>query len=91
MPKRLQRVEQYVLMPARGMRASTSESVRFLGEAYSSMSHRRVMSPREASEIRMRVIDSIHEDGAKLVELTSAAALALRRHQPGLRLVPIAA
>jgi len=63
--------------------------VRFLGEAYSSLGHRRVLRPGDGSAIRMKVIDSIHEDGAKLVELTSTAALALRARQPGLRLVPL--
>jgi hypothetical protein len=37
----------------------------------------------------MRVIDSIHEDGAKLVEMSPDTASELRASQPGLRIVPI--
>lgn len=37
----------------------------------------------------VRVIDSIHEDGAKLVELSGEAITALRAAQPGLRVVPV--
>jgi len=37
----------------------------------------------------MRVLDSIHEDGAKLVEMTPETASALHASQPGLRIVPV--
>jgi len=40
-------------------------------------------------DVKARVIDSIHEDGAKLVEMSPSAALALRARKPGLRLLPI--
>jgi subtilisin len=43
----------------------------------------------EIPQMKMRVLDSIHEDGAKLVELAPEAVMAFRAHQPGLRLVPI--
>jgi subtilisin len=49
----------------------------------------RAFSVPEAPGIRLRVLDSIHEDGAKLVELSPDSALAIRAHQPGLRLVPV--
>jgi subtilisin len=41
-----------------------------------------------APRVKMRVVDSIHEDGAKLVELTPSAFQELRADQPGLRIVP---
>lgn len=37
----------------------------------------------------MKVLDSIHEDGAKLVEMTGEAVVALRAQQPGIRIVPV--
>lgn len=37
----------------------------------------------------MRIIDSVHENGAKLVEMSSDSATRLRAVQPGFRLVPI--
>lgn len=44
-----------------------------------------------ATRIRtqVRVIDSIHENGAKLVELSPNDVSALRAEQPGLRVVPV--
>jgi subtilisin len=45
--------------------------------------------PLPSGRLTVRVIDSIGEDGAKLVEVAPDAALALRALQPGLRLVPV--
>ncbi|MFM9958363.1 MAG: S8 family serine peptidase [Phycisphaerales bacterium] len=41
-----------------------------------------------AAQIPMRVIDSIHEDKAKLVEIDDEGLELLRRSQPGLKVVP---
>jgi subtilisin len=43
----------------------------------------------ERTETQVRVIDSISENGAKLVEATPEAAAALRAEQPGVRIVPV--
>jgi len=43
----------------------------------------------ELPKQNLRVIDSIHEDGAKLVEMSAETASELRASQPGLRIVPI--
>jgi subtilisin len=40
-------------------------------------------------EPRFRVLDSIHETGAKLVEMTADVAADLKANQPGLRIVPV--
>jgi hypothetical protein len=37
---------------------------------------------------RIRVLDSIHEDGLKLVEMPEDGVRALRRAMPGVRVVP---
>src|SRR5438477_2145013 len=37
---------------------------------------------------KMEVIDAVHEDGAKLVEMTPDAVMELRAIQPGLRVIP---
>jgi subtilisin len=37
----------------------------------------------------VRVLDSIHEDGPKLVEMAPEAVLQLRAQQPGIRIVPV--
>lgn len=43
----------------------------------------------QAPDLKLRVVDSIHENGAKLVELETDSVPDLRAYQPGLRLVPI--
>ena len=39
--------------------------------------------------VSMRVLDSIHEDGAKLVSMSTEAMADLRAEQPGMRIVPV--
>ena len=85
------RLEQYVLMPARGTRATDPNSTvaRAFLQAHAGAGAMRMASPRGQAEETLRVIDSIHEDGIKLIEGTPAAVLALRAEQPGLRVVPL--
>ncbi|HEX3394937.1 MAG TPA: S8 family serine peptidase [Acidimicrobiales bacterium] len=82
--------EQYVVLPPRGLRAGTSA-----GDAQA----REVLVGAESvtggrlsidgSQVPVKVIDSIASNGAKLVELSPASALALRFLRPGLRVVPV--
>jgi subtilisin family serine protease len=44
---------------------------------------------RMPSGVPVRVLDSIHEDGAKLVEMPADAVADLRAAQPGMRIVPV--
>lgn len=44
---------------------------------------------RTPSGVPVRVLDSIHEDGAKLVEMPADAVADLRAAQPGMRIVPV--
>jgi subtilisin len=46
-------------------------------------------SGKMSAECRFRVIDSISDNGAKLVEMTDAVANEIRAQQPGLRIVPV--
>src|SRR5689334_10381719 len=96
-------VQQFVLLPVRGLRAegrtASTEGRDFLLDANmqlmssmmagtrGSVSH--LVAPTGGPKLKMRVLDSIHEDGAKLVEMTPEQALSLRENQPGLKLVPI--
>ncbi|HKA09906.1 MAG TPA: S8 family serine peptidase [Candidatus Dormibacteraeota bacterium] len=90
--------QQFILLPSRGLRAShdrefNAESGSFLvdlAHASESASSTGVLSSLPGlPDVKARVIDSIHEDGAKLVEMSPSAALALRARHPGLRLLPI--
>src|SRR5207248_527055 len=80
--------QRVILLPSRSLRASSPDTSRFL----------RAMSDRGVSAavkdvggppVRMTLIDSIHEDGAKLVEISASEAQKLRAVQPGLQIVPV--
>jgi subtilisin len=83
--------EQYVLLPARGLRARATggdpEAREFLLSA--EPSGRAQTLTLDGRRAPISVVDSIGPDGAKLVEATPEAVLALRAVQPGLRLVPV--
>src|SRR5262245_48542191 len=44
---------------------------------------------RKKRSVKVRVLDSIHENGAKLVEVSPQAISDLRADQPGVRIVPV--
>jgi subtilisin family serine protease len=98
------KTQQFVLLPVRGLRAAgrtaSDDTRNFLMDAASQFmaasqkmgvagfSGAMVKSVSDPG-VNLRVIDSIHEDGAKLVELSAQEALTLRERQPGLKLVPV--
>ncbi len=83
--------EQYVLLPPDGLRAK--------GRGAGAAAREFLLSAEDATakstlridgrQVPMKVIDSIGADGAKLVELSAASALAIRALRPGMRLVPL--
>ena len=80
--------QQYILLPPQGVRASataTPHTHGFLVET-----ERSFESKTASSVVGLTVLDSIREDGPKLVELTSEARLAIKARLPGLRVVPVA-
>ncbi len=81
---------QYVLLPATGLRAGgrganpdAQAFLRSVGMAGASS------ASVEGERVPMTVIDSIGEDGPKLVELSEQSQLAVRALLPSLRLVPV--
>ncbi|MGH9838233.1 MAG: S8 family serine peptidase, partial [Blastocatellia bacterium] len=92
---------QFILLPPRGMTtraaASNPDLTSFLVSLDSAVGApmRRVSRrggggrPRGGGGIEMRVLDSIHEDGAKLIEMAPDAMADLRAEQPGMRIVPV--
>lgn len=88
-------VQQYVLLPTRGLQAREPNSSPAVRSALLFLNQRLVgpAAPAPANiELpveHMRILDSIHEDGAKLVEMTTDTASRLRASQPGLRIVPL--
>jgi subtilisin len=85
MPDTLSDLQQFVLLPPRGMQADSPSTGRALVNFFSSL------RPSVKSEISesFTVLDTIHETGAKLVEMTSEDAFNLRGQQPGVRIVPV--
>ncbi len=83
--------EQFVLLPARGLRAASSttspEALAFLRGAEATRGSGSVAI--EGQQVQMKVVDSIGADGAKLVELSGTSVLAVRSLLPSLRLVPL--
>jgi subtilisin len=89
-------MQQFIILPPRGLTADqvgpttalaksfllALETVRIAPQPLAALASARIKT-------KMRVIDSIHEDGAKLVEMTPEQSSALRAEQPGVRVVPV--
>jgi subtilisin len=86
-----EKIQQFVVLPARGLRASARTPDPTVGLFLRSMSARIGVkaSPGPLPGPSFKVIDSIHEDGAKLVEMRPSDVQRLRVEQPGLRVVPV--
>jgi len=87
-------IQQYILMPIRGFRAiqpfSPPSVVNFLTSiARVGKVRPQAFGKKKVPPLKMRVLDSIHEDGPKLVELLPEEAITLRAHQPSVKLVPV--
>jgi subtilisin len=90
-------LSQYVVLPTRGLHADAPTSSPGLSsflrqfENVRSFSAAKSFATSENMSIKsnFRVLDSISENGAKLVEMTDAAANEILAHQPGLRIVPV--
>jgi subtilisin family serine protease len=91
------RSQQFVVLPTHGLRATAPTSSKTLGPFLTGLggvvSLTTAKSFVASAGLRMepdfKVLDSIHEDGAKLVEMTADTANDLLAAQPGLRVVPV--
>ena len=88
-------VQQFVVLPTRGLKARAPNSSPAVGNVLLGL-HQKLAAPSAAPppELRalakkVRILDSIHDDGAKLVEMFPEDASALRAANPGLRIVPV--
>lgn len=91
--------QRYVLLPPRGLQPLVTADERTVGPALRRMSTvletaragrkgKKAAAVQLASGASLKVVDSIHENGAKLVEMTPDEMQKLRAAQPGLRIVP---
>lgn len=86
-------VQRFILMPPRGLVADSSGPQSHVSSLLVSL-HVPLLGGEPAKESAgtpgVRVVDSIHENGLKLVEMGAEAMQRLRTSSPGLRIVPIA-
>ena len=94
MPK--QTIQQYIVLPPRGLTAGgvlpstpsvrsfllSLNKVRMSGEQTAALASAKIKT-------KLQVLDSIGENGAKLVEMSPESVSNLRAEQPGLRVVPV--
>ena len=90
--------QQYVVLPTRGLVASPVTSAAGIGSflaalgAVSSAASAKVFATAaglKGVKPHFRVLDSVRQHGAKLVEMSADVASDLRANQPGLRIVPV--
>ncbi len=80
--------DQWILLPSTGMTATSA------GQAGSLIAFERstrgiVKGPLPQTGGQLRVLDSVHEDGAKLIQMSPDHASDFRASNPGLRLMPV--
>jgi subtilisin len=79
--------QRVILLPGRALRATASSTRSFLREMSASSPAAAVRSAG-GPPVKMKLLDSVHEEGAKLVEITADELQKLRAAQPGLVVVP---
>jgi len=80
--------QRVILLPgSRSLRGRAGSTISFL-RALDSKGSASALKLAGGLPVKMKVLDSIHDDGAKLVEITAEEAQKLRAVQPGLLMVP---
>jgi len=93
-PVKHETLGRYVVLPPRGLFPRTAAARSAVGDVLRSMATAAQAGGPQAFVIegapkaKMRIIDSIRDDGAKLVEIAPSALMELRAAHPGLRIVP---
>ncbi len=86
--------KQFIVLPLQGIRvpalSTAAASSRFLSKLAVRPGPAQPIRFSAAPGVELRLLDSVNEYGAKLVEIAPASLSALRAHQPSLRLVPLA-
>jgi len=86
--------QRFVLLPPRGLQAMDAADMKAVGPSLLAMNSALMSAGKKGAVMsaapgaKIKVLDSIHENGAKLVEMTPKQMHELRAAQPGLRIVP---
>jgi subtilisin len=83
------KAQQFILLPPRGLSVGDVLPSTSLVRSFFTSLARTTRGGVPASKTKMKVLDSIHEDGAKLVEMSPDSVSALQTEQPGIRIVPL--
>lgn len=91
------KVQQFVVLPPRGVRLAKPTASPTLGTFLRSFPHADGLAAPKSFKVaamagpqmQLKVLDAIAEDGAKLVEMSLETCSALRAQEPGLRIVPV--
>ena len=83
------RPQQVILLPGRSLRAPATGSAKYFLQGLSGGSAAKALKAAGGPPIKMNVLDSVREDGAKLIEISAEDAQKLRATQPGLQIVPL--
>ncbi len=81
---------RFVLLPTRGLTAdqpNNSNATEVFLSAMSRHPSAKQLRTEPSSWAEFKVIDSIHSNGAKLVEMSASTLMRLKREQPGVRVV----
>lgn len=83
--------QQFIVLPVSGIQATALPARNFFFGLENMRRTKTVSNLPEGlgPKVPMRVLDSIHEDGAKLVEISPEDAQSLKSSQPGLRVIPV--
>src|SRR5258708_3738761 len=89
------KLSEYVILPARGLTAGAdnlsahsflmSLNQKLTGTGPKSFAMTATVGPAP----QLNVLDSIHENGAKLIQVASDSLVHIRANQPGIRIVPV--
>jgi subtilisin len=81
---------RFILLPARGVQAGATNASPMTSDFLAKLHPRKGAARKVVARgaLAIRVIDSVHDDGAKLVEMRPADVVKLHAAQPGLRIVP---
>lgn len=87
--------QQFIVLPPRGLRVAANTGNSGLRDFLTRFPRAdgefqvAAFAIPEEPPLQMKVLDTVSEDGAKLVEMSSDQISDLRTHQPGLRVVPV--
>jgi subtilisin len=82
--------QRFIILPPRGTSGAAHPAAASLLLSMNNVLHGSAAATRGAlkNKVPMKVVDSIHENGPKLVEMSVEGAAALRAAEPGVRVVP---